>query len=222
MKNDKNYNSIEIENSEQNKISNSYNNNNDYTQCALETNTSSITSNINLTTKSQNKLRSFGNLKCFFFYKNEPLIVIGPHWGFYLTLTIIFFLLYCTVFVYFKDKMSHWVYILGNIIYFFHLIVYTVLAFQNPGIPLEKNFFLSANAPDSYKQCSVCGCYVNLELDTITYHCGSCNVCIEDYDHHCPWTTKCIGRGNAYFFYLFIFASFLFFVMVFFGILVMD
>lgn len=29
-----------------------------------------------------------------------------------------------------------------------------------------------------------------------TYHCQDCNVCIEGYDHHCPWSGKCIGRGN--------------------------
>ena len=42
------------------------------------------------------------------------------------------------------------------------------------------------------------------------YHCDDCQICVEsmhsfifnvtvyviDYDHHCPWTGKCIGGGN--------------------------
>ena len=36
------------------------------------------------------------------------------------------------------------------------------------------------------------------------YHCDDCDVCIEEYDHHCPWTSKCIGRGNLIPFYVFV------------------
>ncbi len=28
------------------------------------------------------------------------------------------------------------------------------------------------------------------------YHCEDCMVCIEDYDHHCVFFSKCIGGGN--------------------------
>jgi large-conductance mechanosensitive channel len=28
------------------------------------------------------------------------------------------------------------------------------------------------------------------------YHCEDCLVCIEDYDHHCVFFSKCIGGGN--------------------------
>lgn len=27
-------------------------------------------------------------------------------------------------------------------------------------------------------------------------HCKRCDVCIKGYDHHCPWTSKCIGKTN--------------------------
>ena len=28
------------------------------------------------------------------------------------------------------------------------------------------------------------------------YHCEDCEVCIEQYDHHCVFFSKCIGGGN--------------------------
>ena len=37
-------------------------------------------------------------------------------------------------------------------------------------------------------------------------HCETCHVCIMNYDHHCPWTGKCIGRYNIYSFYFFLFS----------------
>jgi len=27
-------------------------------------------------------------------------------------------------------------------------------------------------------------------------HCPECNVCVEGYDHHCPWMGTCIGKKN--------------------------
>lgn len=37
-----------------------------------------------------------------------------------------------------------------------------------------------------------------------TYHCKRCDVCIRDYDHHCPWVSKCIGGSNLKRFYFFV------------------
>lgn len=37
-----------------------------------------------------------------------------------------------------------------------------------------------------------------------TVHCSTCQVCIGGYDHHCPWTGKCVGKGNRIFFKLFV------------------
>lgn len=34
-----------------------------------------------------------------------------------------------------------------------------------------------------------------------TAHCSDCNVCIEGFDHHCMFYSKCIGAGNIFYFY---------------------
>lgn len=38
-------------------------------------------------------------------------------------------------------------------------------------------------------------------------HCDFCQVCIEGFDHHCPWMGKCIGKSNLCAFYTFICVS---------------
>lgn len=39
-----------------------------------------------------------------------------------------------------------------------------------------------------------------------------CHVCVEGYDHHCPWTGKCIGKRNVRYFYAWLFFLVLAFV----------
>jgi len=39
-------------------------------------------------------------------------------------------------------------------------------------------------------------------------HCEFCQVCIEGFDHHCPWMGKCIGKDNVCAFYTFIAVAF--------------
>lgn len=35
-------------------------------------------------------------------------------------------------------------------------------------------------------------------------HCYECGVCVDELDHHCPWTGKCIAKKNLFTFYAFL------------------
>jgi len=40
--------------------------------------------------------------------------------------------------------------------------------------------------------CSICDCNVSLTAK----HCGQCNRCVENFDHHCKWLNNCVGKSN--------------------------
>lgn len=49
------------------------------------------------------------------------------------------------------------------------------------------------------RYCNVC----KLNMFPRARHCTVCGVCVKGYDHHCPWTSKCIGQHNLFRFYFF-------------------
>jgi hypothetical protein len=78
-----------------------------------------------------------------------------------------------------------------------------VLTLSNPGI-LPKVFGSELDVQDlkdmGHRVCVFC----KIARPPKTQHCYSCDVCVENLDHHCPWTGKCIGKNNIHSFYFFL------------------
>jgi len=64
--------------------------------------------------------------------------------------------------------------------------------------------------------CNICR-VIFREGQTKTEHCQDCGFCVEGLDHHCPWSSKCIGRGNMGPFKLFLGMTVLIMVYLFAG-----
>jgi hypothetical protein len=98
-------------------------------------------------------------------------------------------------------------------IWFYGLIFFSIIyAYSYLRVGLSNPGFAqpSITLPHSAAQyCQVCRV---VRVRNI-YHCQDCNVCIEGFDHHCPWVGKCIGAKNL--------SSFYFFLIMIFGILVL-
>lgn len=45
---------------------------------------------------------------------------------------------------------------------------------------------------EGWSYCAICQIY----QPPRTIHCSDCRVCVEEYDHHCPWMGTCIGKKN--------------------------
>jgi palmitoyltransferase ZDHHC9/14/18 len=46
--------------------------------------------------------------------------------------------------------------------------------------------------PSSVRYCYTCSRY----RAPRTFHCRLCDSCVDNFDHHCPWTGTCIGGAN--------------------------
>ena len=76
-------------------------------------------------------------------------------------------------------------------------------AFTAPGFikkPKNIDFLKLMQLIDPVQLCPDC----EIVRTPRSRHCGTCNQCVERFDHHCPWINNCIGINNHKYFMAFI------------------
>ena len=127
-----------------------------------------------------------------FYYKNsDPIFAIGPDWPYFIILFSlnIGFDIFILSMIWEHSFLS--IRIMGIIMCLFQLFSYCAASIINPGLPKARyEYYATHPHKGNYKKCRECNLWINLDRDT--YHCYDCQCCVEGYDHHCPWTTKCV------------------------------
>jgi hypothetical protein len=143
-----------------------------------------------------------------FLYNKTKKCIVGPHWfGLLFTSSLLGVASY-----HFIPKAKS----IGTITYM-TCILLTTLAFttllfvglSDPGIVMSAKHFNDSDSKGQYQNlllqqqqeegeeqgwryCGTCDVYQPPKAA----HCSDCNVCIDGYDHHCPWMGTCIGKNN--------------------------
>eukprot|EP01017_Pseudomicrothorax_dubius_P042575 TRINITY_DN6974_c0_g1_i5.p1 TRINITY_DN6974_c0_g1~~TRINITY_DN6974_c0_g1_i5.p1 ORF type:complete len:209 (-),score=21.22 TRINITY_DN6974_c0_g1_i5:34-660(-) len=150
--------------------------------------------------QSQSRKWKLGNHIVLRYENNVPVITLGPHWYlFAITFTFMGFVSYVLI----SDVATHrgtLACVVSLTLGILAMAFYMITSLKNPGIVIVTPEAQAAARRNERNYCYTCG----ISKAENTYHCKMCNVCIEGFDHHCPWTGKCIGKGNLKAFYAFI------------------
>ena len=100
---------------------------------------------------------------------------------------------------------------INSISFLITLLVYMLLIGKDPGYKSNSILILEARNDYPLKKkvlekvdvrnyCPKCFLQKSIRIT----HCYICDKCVDDFHHHCFWINKCIGRGNAVFYFLFV------------------
>ena len=140
---------------------------------------------------------------------NDPLFVLGPDYIYFFIL-IFLNLLIIAFFAYVQYCYSTLtIRFFGFLISLIQISIYIYCSLKNPGYPKQafQDPSLLQEKEGYYRRCKECGIIVDLRK--YPAHCYDCKICCEGFDHHCSWSSKCIGSGNIMEFRLFLITFFL-------------
>ena len=141
----------------------------------------------------------YGNYKILTYDKNgDPYLVLGPDYRYFYGLLIFNILFLLFIFYIFICFCSFKIKLIGFTLCFIQIFCFVFCALKNPGLP--KKIYQNNKKSERYQRCEACKFIIDFDKNFM--HCHICGCCCEGLDHHCVWTTKCIGVGNRIYFYL--------------------
>jgi len=97
--------------------------------------------------------------------------------------------------------------VLSALLFIYSLVNLWITAFTEPGIVPRQPLHIPAVippgiSPKGWKFCKIC----NVMQPPRSKHCNACQNCVLEFDHHCPYTSNCVGKRNRRYFVRFIFS----------------
>lgn len=160
-----------------------------------------------------NKDRIFNKVHPYFFINGEPLIVLGPNVRYYVWIFCL--VSFFSIVLYSLKNGNFFFKFLYGCGYLMFSVSYTILMVKNPGIPKNKNQIDLEDLQKNAYQCNICQCIIYNNEYRTTFHCTECDICIEESDRHYWFATKCIGKGNKLFFYIWKISAISFLIIIF-------
>lgn len=111
---------------------------------------------------------------------------------FYVLFFLMYFIKITTIFV-FERINNDWIY--GNVaVDSICLLLHILLSCRNPGFIKNDGleFMKLLETFDAHSLCPDC----EIIRTGRSRHCIVCNMCVDRYDHHCPWINNCVGLNN--------------------------
>ena len=136
---------------------------------------------------------------------DNPLLIIGPHWPLFACFFGTINILYIIVTIKLWNKFGFKSKLINQISYWLYNMSYSYTSLINPGYPKNNHERKAGYPREEFYFCSVCKFYVKRSTDAL--HCDECGICIEGMDHHCPWTSHCVGKNNIITFYIFVLST---------------
>ena len=130
---------------------------------------------------------------------NNPLITIGPNWRICLLFYSVIIGAFSLLFYFYWNFLNIFLRIFGIVNCFLFSYTYIYILVTDPGIPKRIDEETANKSNAKYVFCKMCKNWVSVKSGAV--HCSQCDICIEGYDQHCPWISKCVGRKNLYYFY---------------------
>lgn len=134
--------------------------------------------------------------------KGNPMIIIGPRWYNYFLLALLINGLVWFYIFWYGSEYSKGFKIFGVILVEMFQWIFTYIFLSNPGFPKNDTGRLKGLPKHMYKYCSECQFYI--DLNKKVKHCFNCGLCIEGVKRHSFILSKCIGRKNWLWYYIFL------------------
>ena len=134
--------------------------------------------------------------------------MLGPDYVYVLIELAVANLIAGTFLLLMNRELHPTVHALGSSVLILKNMVYLLLSFWNPGLPsrnpsrYNKSYLNKVVILKQHLFCAQCRVVKVSSRETV--HCDDCNFCVDEHDHHCPWTSTCVGRGNIILFKLYL------------------